>query len=429
MVEMSLLPIDILEPTKMEPSRTLSDCPGRRAAWISASDPPKSVLDQKFQHDPRRHTLVCGDNLDALKLLLPSLERKVRVIYIDPPYNTGNGLLYNDRFGSWGRDGDRHAAWLSMMAPRLLLAWRFLRDDGVFFASIDDRELPRLRLLCDEVFGEDNLVSTVIWRKKVVRGRGNRHILPQTEYILAYARNIDALPPFHENLTPGMKKEYAHHDSLGPYKKIPLAKSGTRQSPRPNLYYSLMAPDGSEIPCPTHQWRWSRETVERRKNEILMEKNRKGRWTVYTKQYLRSPEGEERKRTPESYYDRVTTSDGTAEMKELFGEVVLDFPKPSRLIRDLISWTTPRGSSDPVMDFFAGSGSTGQAVLELNAQDGGSRPFYLVQSDDPIVHPEFRSIYEICRGRVERVIKRLEKTGHSPLEVREYRVVGYPLKP
>ena len=413
----------------MEPPRTRIDWPGRHAAWLSASEPPQSTFDHKFTPDPRRHTLVCGDNLDALKLLLSSLEGKVRVIYIDPPYNTGNGLIYNDRFGSRGRDGDRHAFWLSMMAPRLLLARRFLREDGVFFASIDDRELPRLRMLCDEIFGDDNLVSTVIWRKKVVRGRGNRHILPQTEYILAYARDINALPPFRENLTPRMKTEYGHHDERGPYKKIPLAKSGTRQSPRPNLYYSLMAPDGSDIPCPTHQWRWSRETVERRRDEILMEKNRKGRWTVYTKQYLRSPEGEERKRTPESYYDRVTTSDGTSEMKELFGEVVLDFPKPSRLIRDLISWATPPGSSDPVMDFFAGSGSTGQAVLELNAEDGGSRPFYLVQSDDPIPHQEFRSIYEICRGRVERVIKRLEKSGRSPLPVSEYRLGDYPLKP
>ena len=413
----------------METPRTRIDWPGRHAAFLEAALPARSTCDPPFRPDPQCHALFRGDNLEVLKLLLPSLEGKIRVIYIDPPYNTGNGLLYNDRFGSRGRDGDRHASWLSMMAPRLLLSSRFLREDGVFFASIDDRELPRLRMLCDEIFGEDNLVSTVIWRKKVVRGRGNRHVLPQTEYILAYAKNINVLPPFREKLTPRMKTEYAHQDGRGPYKKIPLAKSGTRQSPRPNLYYSLTAPDGSDIPCPTHQWRWSRETVEKRKDEILIEKNRKGRWTAYTKQYLLSLGGEERGRTPESYYDRVTTSDGTNEMKELFGEVVLDFPKPSRLIRDLIAWVTPPGSSDPVMDFFAGSGSTGQAVLELNANDGGTRPFYLVQSDDPISHQEFRSIYDICRGRVERVVKRLEKTGHSPLSMREYRVAGYPLNP
>lgn len=410
----------------MEPPRTRIDWPGRHAALLDVERASQSTCDPIFQPDPAKHTLIRGDNLEALKLLLPSLEGKIRVIYIDPPYNTGNGLLYNDRFGSRGRDGDRHASWLSMIAPRLLLASRLLRDDGIFFASIDDRELPRLRILCDEFFGEENLLPMLVWRKKVVRGRGNRHILPQTEYILAYARNINALPPFRENLTHKMKAEYLHHDERGPYKKIPLAKSGTRQSPRPNLYYPLTAPDGSEIPCPTHQWRWSRETVEKRKDEILIEKNRKGRWTVYTKQYLRSPTGEERGRTPESYYDRVTTSDGTAEMKALFGEVVLDFPKPSRLVRDLISWATPPGSCDPVMDFFAGSGSTGQAVLELNAEDGGSRPVYLIQSDDPIPHQEFRSIYEICRGRVERVIKKLEREGKSPLPIREYRVSAIP---
>jgi adenine-specific DNA-methyltransferase len=223
-----------------------------------------------------------------------------------------------------------------------------------------------------------------------------------------------------------MKDEYGHRDERGPYKKIPLAKSGTRHSPRPNLSYSLRAPDGSEIPCPTHQWRWSRETVEKKHGEILIEKNRNGRWTVYTKQYLRSEEGTERERTPESYYDRVTTSDGTREMKELFGEVVLDFPKPSRLIRDLIAWTTPKGSSDPVMDFFAGSGSTAQAVLELNAQDGGRRPFFLVQSPDPIEHADFTTIYDICRARAGKVAQKLAGLGHSPLPVCEYRLTPIP---
>ncbi len=410
----------------MERSRTRLEWPGRAESAEAAVTPPGSTLRPSFYFDPGRHTLVRGDNLEALKCLLPTLEGTIRVIYIDPPYNTGNGLLYNDRFGTWGRDGDRHGAWLSMIYPRLLLALRFLREDGIFFASIDDRELPRLRMLCDEIFGEDNLVATIVWRKKVVRGRGNRHILPQTEYILAYARDIERLPPFSEPLTKRMKDEYGHRDERGPYKKIPLAKSGTRHSPRPNLSYSLRAPDGSEIPCPTHQWRWSRETVEKKHGEILIEKNRNGRWTVYTKQYLRSEEGTERERTPESYYDRVTTSDGTREMKELFGEVVLDFPKPSRLIRDLIAWTTPKGSSDPVMDFFAGSGSTAQAVLELNAQDGGRRPFFLVQSPDPIGHADFTTIYDICRARAGKVAQKLAGLGHSPLPVCEYRLTPIP---
>ncbi len=253
----------------------------------------------------------------------------------------------------------------------------------------------------------------------MVRGRGNRHILPQTEYILVYAKNIDRLPPFSEPLSPSMRSQYPYADNRGRYKRIPFAKSGTRHSPRPNLVYPISAPDGTLIQCPTHQWRWSRQTFENRNDEILIQKNRNGHWTVYTKQYLVS-EGVERRRTPESYYDRATTTDGTREMKELFGSVLIDFPKPSRLIKDLIGWAQPPGSMDPVMDFFAGSGTTGHAVLELNHEDGGGRPFVLVQSGSPTPYEEYPTIADICRERVFRIRERLEACGSHPMPVRTF---------
>lgn len=408
---------------RLSPERTSLSWPGRAMAEKAVSEPPKGFLDPPPSFDFKTHLLIEGDNLDVLKLLLPSLAGKIRIIYIDPPYNTGNRMLYHDRYSSHGeRAGpfDRHDSWLSMIFPRLVLARKFLREDGVLFVSIDDNEVHHLRSLLDEVFGEENFVSMVTWRKKVVRGRGNRHILPQTEYVLVYAREIDALPPFTEPLTPSMRRAYPHTDHKGPYKKIPFAKSGTRQSPRPNLLYPIAAPDGSIIECPTHQWRWSRETFDRRQDEILIQRNRNGRWTVYTKQYLKE-EGEERRKTPESYYDRVTTTDGTREMKELFGEVLIDFPKPSLLIRDLIGWASPPGSSDPVMDFFAGSGTTGQAVLDLNAIDGGKRPVLLVQSGDPTPFPDLPTIWTICRERVRRTRDRLTREGHAPLPIQELR--------
>ncbi len=409
----------------MSSARTCLSWPGRSMAEKAASVPPQGFLEPPLSFDLKTHLLIEGDNLDVLKILLPGLAEQIRVIYIDPPYNTGNRMLYHDRYSSTGaKTGvcDRHDSWLSMIFPRLLLAHKFLRRDGVLFVSIDDNEVHHLRSLLDEIFGEENFISMITWRKKVVRGRGNRHILPQTEYVLAYAREIATLPPFSEPLTPSMKRAYPHSDHNGPYKIIPFAKSGTRQSPRPNLLYPITAPDGSIIECPTHQWRWSRKTFDRRQDEILIQKNRNGRWTIYTKQYLRE-EGKERRKTPESYYDRVTTTDGTREMKELFGEVLIDFPKPSRLIRDLIGWASPPGSSDPVMDFFAGSGTTGQALLDLNAEDGGNRPALLVQSGDPTPFPNLPTIWSICRERVRRTRDRLTQEGHAPLPIKEFRLI------
>lgn len=377
------------------------------------------------------HAFYEGDNIEALKHLAGSLTGGVRVIYIDPPYNTGQAMRYPDNFRMGLRDyvrthgrqagteserrGRMHAAWLSMILPRLVLARRLLAPDGVLFVSIDDNESHHLRTLLDEVFGPENFVATVVWRKKVVRGRGARHVLPQTEYIHVYARDLTALPPFCEPLTDAMRDAYGKSDEQGPYKLIPLAKSGTSHSPRPNLVYPIEAPDGSAIACPTHQWRWSRETLAARRDEIAFQRNRKDQWVVYTKQRLHLPDGE-RERTPISYYDRVTTTDGTAELKRLFGRVVIDFPKPSALIRDLITWVTPRDGPhhEVILDFFAGSCPTAQAVLELNAADGGSRRFICVQVAEPTDDPEFATIAEIGKERIRRVIAQRGETDDPP---------------
>ncbi|MNS56444.1 DNA methylase [compost metagenome] len=211
-----------------------------------------------------------------------------------------------------------------------------------------------------------------------------------------------------------MVAEYKQRDAQGPYKLIPLAKSGTSHSPRPNLVYAIPAPDGTPIPCPTHQWRWSRETLEAKRDEIVFKKKRDGQWAVFTKQRL-VVEGTERRRTPISYYDRATTTTGTEELKALFGEVVIDFPKPSRLIKDLIAWATPEGGDGWVLDFFAGSCPTAHAVLELNREDGGSRRFLCVQRPEPLTHPEFATIAEIGKERIRRVIARMEAEGESGL--------------
>jgi adenine-specific DNA-methyltransferase len=354
----------------------------------------------------------------VLQALQAELGGRVRIAYLDPPYNTGTAMRYVDRFAAstraWaqahGEDawGQRHAAWLSFMWPRLVLVRELLAPDGVLFISIDDRETHHLRLLLDAVFGEANFVGTVAWRKRVVRGRGARHLLPQTEHVHVYARDLARLPAFEEPLTDAMRAAYAEADPAGPYKLLPLAKSGTAHSPRPNLVYPILAPDGTWVACPTHQWRWSQETLEARRDEVLFRRGRDGAWRVYTKQRLVLPDGE-RGRTPTTYYDRATTADGTAELKALFGRPVLDFPKPVRLIKDLVSWATPRGGprDEVVLDPVAGACPTAEAVLDLNAADGGSRRVVCIQQAEPQADPEFDTIAALGRARIDRVCARL----------------------
>ncbi len=375
------------------------------------------------------HTLIVGDNLDALKLMQSDYHERVSMIYIDPPYNTGQTFSYRDNYrklksqsrtkpGSQvpphQRAGEefqrRHGAWLSMMYPRLILAHQLLAPTGVMFVSLDDNEHHSLRFLMDEIFGEDNLVANVIWRKKVVRGRGATHILPQTENILVYAKDLSQLPAFSEPLTEKMRKEYRFEDDKGPYKLIPLAKSGTAHSPRPNLVYPIEAPDGTMIPCPTHQWRWSQETLAAKRDQIVFRKGRDKKWRVFTKQYM-TLNGKDRRRTPTSYYDSYTTTHGTQDMKALFGEVVLDFPKPVGLLEDLLIWVTGESKKQEhiILDFFAGSGTMGEAVLRLNQADGGSRSCMLVQipAPTPIKSAAHRAGYttvaNVCQERLRRV--------------------------
>ena len=350
----------------------------------------KSLTDKVSLND---NLIIHGDNLKALKALLPTYAGKIKCIYIDPPYNTGNeGWAYNDNVNSpmmqeWlgkvvdKEDLTRHDKWLCMMMPRLKLLRDLLSSDGVIFVSIDDNEAHHLKMLMDEVFQPDNFIANLVWRKKKVRGRGAKLILPQTEYVYIFARNISNLEEFAEPLTSEMLEEYTLEDEQSKYKLIPLAKSGTSQSPRPNLVYDIAAPDGTKIPCPTHQWRWSRETLKREiESDNVVFKKSNGKWKVFSKQRLYNEKGEQREKTPISYYDKYTTTDGTEMIKEIFGEVVFDFPKPYQMIKDFIVWTTSK--DDIILDSFAGTGPTAHAVLALNNEDGGNRKFILVECED-----------------------------------------------
>ena len=403
--------------------------PGKDAARALALGDGAIALTPPLLTATVEHRFIEGDNLAVLKHLLPQFTERIDLIYLDPPYNTQQRMRYRDRFRigvdafrqRLGRDcrdaheaqGRHHVAWLSLMLPRLILARQYLHAGGVIAVSIDDRESHHLRMLMDEVFGEANFIATVVWRKKVVRGRGARHILPQTEYVHLYAKDLRRLPPFGEPLTDDMRALYQQRDEQGPYKLVPLAKTGTAHSARPNLVYPIQAPDGTWIPCPTHQWRWSRETLQARLAEVVFRQGRDGAWRVFSKQRLHLADGE-RQRTPVSYYDRATTTDGTRELKRIFGRPVMDFPKPTRLIKDLITWLSADrpDAALHVLDFFAGTCPTAHAILALNATMGTRHRFLCVQAPEPIDDPEFATIADLARTRITRVAQALADQPH-----------------
>lgn len=339
--------------------------------------------------------IIHGDNLEALKSLLPEFEGKIKCIYIDPPYNTGNeGWMYNDAVndpkirkwlgqvvGKEGEDLSRHDKWLCMMYPRLKLLHRLLADDGILLISIDDNEHRFLELVLEEIFGASNKLETFVWKKSYGGGSKSKHVVNLHEYIICYAKNITKLNPI--ELPPDDKalKYYKYSDEKfqerGPYRLQPLAT--TSMDERPNLRYPLCHND-EEI-MPEKQWQWSRDrSEEAQKNNELVFIKRNEKWTVSYKQYLKSAEGKIRGAKPYSIIDGFYTQHGTNEIKLLLGDgKAFSFPKPSELVAYLLSMTDRNAL---VLDSFAGSGTTAHAVLKLNAQDSGNRRFILIEMED-----------------------------------------------
>ena len=347
--------------------------------------------------------IVQGDNLHALKALLPRYAGQVKCIYIDPPYNTGNeGWVYNDNVNSpeirkWlgevvGKEGetlDRHDRWLCMMYPRLVLLKQFLREDGAIFVSIDDNEVATLRLLMDEIFEARNFVATVIWQKKYAVANDHKTIAPMHDFVLVYQRS----PKWQRNLLPrGNEKDsqYKYEDEKGVFRPDNYTCNKTAEE-RPNLYYPVTNPNtGEEIwPKRTRVWAYSQEEHQRHIADglIYWGKGGKGKVPAYKryKHALRNADGV----VPQTLWphDFAGHTDGSRkELREVLHDVpsVSDFatPKPSLLIQRILQIATDKDSL--ILDSFAGSGTTAHAVLKQNAQDGGNRRFILVEMDTDI---------------------------------------------
>ena len=319
------------------------------------------------------HILIEGDNLEALTALSYTHEGKIDVIYIDPPYNTGNkDFVYNDQFVD-KEDSYRHSKWLSFMSKRLRIAKRLLSDKGVIFISIDDNEQAQLKLLCDEVFNQNNYVGEFAWQKRKGGGNDSAYIAIDHEYVLVYANSIFSLDekwriPYEAEYL----KRYNKEDANGRFYYDTLSRPGLNNP----IIYDVVCPDGSVIKKGT--WQISEDTfkVELEKGNVDFIKNKQGGYTVVHK--VRIPE---RGRVIRSIISDVSNKDAADEMFDIFGnKKIFSNPKPKDLIYKLIQLSSKTNST--ILDFFAGSGTTLHAAMQLNAEDGGHRKCILVTNNE-----------------------------------------------
>ena len=321
--------------------------------------------------------IIKSENWQALSLLERKYREQVTLIYIDPPYNTGmDGFPYKDNY--------KHSSWITMMYSPLYLARSYLRHNGLSFVSTDENEALRIGFIMDSLFGESNRVETIIWKKSYGGGSKAKHIVNLHEYIWAYALSLPDLAAL--ELKPDtniIQKYYKYKDSKfdkrGPYRLQPLAT--TSMDDRPNLRYALPY-KGRDI-WPEKQWQWSKERALKAldNDELVFVESEKRNVSVYYKQYLKSETGETRAAKLYSIIDGIYTQQGTSELRDLFGEIgIYTFPKPSDLVKILCESCCLR--DDIIMDFFAGSGTTAHAILNLNREDGGKRKFILIEMGD-----------------------------------------------
>lgn len=365
-----------------------------------------------------QNLIVHGDNLEALKALMPHYVGKVKCIYIDPPYNTGNeGWVYNDKVNSpkirqWlgkvvGRESEdltRHDKWLCMMYPRLKLLRDLLSTDGVIFISIDDNEGQYLKIILDEIFGRENFAGIFVWQSKKGGGSDNNTLVTDHEYVISYAKLLS------EDVFSKIEvasEELDLKDEKGTYRRgRELNKWGSNSSrqDRPTMFFSILGPGGIDV-YPIRNdgaegcWRWGRvkmlDIIAKGDAEFVQRKN--GSFIVHEKIRTTDP----RFKPHRTWLSGIgATSDGSKVLKELFnGEKVFAYPKPVELIKKLIEIGTS-SDEDIILDSFAGSGTTGHAVLDLN-MDGGARRFIMVEMEDKVAK-------DITAERVKRAIKKYD---------------------
>ncbi len=404
---------------------------GKREAIRILSAPTQATLKPATQESLRfkdtPNLFIEGDNLEVLKLLYKPYFGRIKAIYIDPPYNTGTDFVYPDNYAkpldtylqlsgqsdaegnlltsNPERSGRYHSAWLSMMYPRLFLARQLLTDDGIIFVSIDDHEVHNLRLLMNEIFGEENCLQQLVWQRHSGAGNQAKYCATDHEYILAYAKHLQAIDKLRRPLTQEEEEAYTekdeHYTTLGPYKTRPF-ESQEQYGGYVGHQYEIICPDNSTV---LNKWRWSEKRFLQAKenSRIVFMKNQNEEWQIAYKLYLN-----ESKRVLRSFLAGVErNSDGRTQLREIFKEYhIFDYPKPVGLIKHLLQFIANKDAI--VLDFFAGSCTTAQAVMELNQEDGGNRQFIMVQLPERTPQKSaarnagFEDIAQIGKERIRR---------------------------
>ena len=403
---------------------------------------PDEEHNAKPENKDSQNVYISGDNLDALQHLVKSYSGKVKVIYIDPPYNTGSdGFIYNDKFNFTAEDlakrldvsperaerilsmtrrgSASHAAWLTFMLPRLSFARDLLTDDGVIFISIDDNEQANLKKLCDEVFGEECFIGNIVRSTGQTTGQDSGGLGSSFDYILVYSKN-EGMELNGLELTEKDKLRFQNQDDVGFYAYDQLRKTGSndKREDRPNMYYGIENPDG-EILYPIaaagyeSRWRVERKTYDNlvKENMILWKKTKRDNdeiWWPYVKYYL---DGRTKRPSP-LWADLEGNKKAAREVRDLFdGEKVFDFPKPVDLLLRVIQISCEKDTI--IVDFFGGSSTTAHAVMQKNSEDGGNRRYILVQLpeecklESEAAKAGYKTIDEVGMERIKRAAKKI----------------------
>jgi len=433
------------------------DWPGKKDCMKLLQQPSVATLkpcrEESVGFDDTKNLFIEGDNLEVLKLLQKSYYGRIKMIYIDPPYNTGKEFIYPDNYSETldtylayagladdqGRkfstntpnEGRFHTKWLNMMYPRLYLARNLLREDGVIFISIDDGEVSNLRKLCDEIFGEENFVANVVWQKKYSVSNDDPGIAPMHDHILVYQKSL----AFGRNLLPRKEKQLKRYnnpdnDPRGPWTSGEYA-SGKSRIERPTLWYSVTHPKtGEEIwPDENAVWRYTKE------KHLQLEAGNRLFWgpeQSYKKPRLKRFLSEIQKGiVPSTWWpfnDTGHNDEGQKETGTILGKKIFSTPKPVRLIKRMLEVSISK--ADLVLDFFAGSGATAHAVLNLSKEDGGNRKFIMVQLPEPCYEKSeafkagYKTIADIGKERIRRVIKKIEEERAAKAKEAEDKLPG-----
>ncbi|MFU2361367.1 MAG: site-specific DNA-methyltransferase [Phascolarctobacterium sp.] len=440
--------------------------PDKRKAILAANAPINKTLrpcrEESVDFDDTENLYIEGDNLEVLKLLQETYLGKVKMIYIDPPYNTGNDFVYRDEFkqnaseyrgnsGQYDDDGNQmvantesngrfHTDWLNMMYPRLNLAKDLLSEDGVIAISIDENEVENLKRCCKEIYGESNYIATIISKMNPRGSQSSKDIAITHEYILVIAKSKEYQVNGLE-LTEEQEKEYKYQDAMGCYRLLGLRKRGadSRREDSPSMYFPIYYdPDNDNLSTiekysviiypklsdgTDGRWRWSKSKVEREKNLLVVRAVKRGteyEYDVFSKDYL----SENKRRKPMSIWDdkEINNEFATELLTDLFKEKkIFDYSKSLFLLKKLI--TVLSSADSLVLDFFSGSATTAHAVMQLNSEDGGKRKFIMVQLPEVCAENSeaykagYKNICEIGKERIRRAGKKIKE--ENPLTTQD----------